>query len=162
MNILSEARASCALDGETQSLGIQFTVYGEPKTSGSKKAFYNPKLKRAIITDDNRKSRDWKEQVASAANEAFGGELLTGALRVVFRFVRVRPGGHYNGKGELNKTGRESLGPISRPDVLKLARCAEDAITGIVWRDDAQICDERLIKEWGSPARVEITIEQVS
>ena len=142
--------------------GISFTVFGEPKTAGSKKAFYSAKLKRSIITDDNAKSRDWKEQVASAARQAYSGDLLTGALRVEFRFIRVRPAGHYNAKGELNKTGRESIGPATRPDCLKLARCVEDALQGVLYRDDAQIIAERLVKEWGEPARVEIQVQPLT
>lgn len=137
---------------------ITFTVYGEPKTAGSKRAFYNPKLKRAIVTDDNRNSRDWKEQVASTARQVYDGDLLTGALRVTFRFVRVRPNGHYKSNGALSKAGLSAPGPATRPDVLKLARAVEDALSGVVWRDDAQICDERLIKEWGEPACVEVSI----
>ena len=140
---------------------IIFTVLGEPKTAGSKKAFYSPKLKRAIITDDNAKSRDWKEQVASTARQVYDGELLTGALKVSLRFFRVRPAGHYNSRGELNKTGRESIAPATRPDVLKLARCVEDALSGVVWRDDAQIVVELLVKDWGEPARCEVVIEQL-
>lgn len=140
---------------------IAFTVYGEAKTAGSKKAFYSAKLKRAIITDDNAKSRDWKEHVASAARQEYSGELLTGALKVSLTFYRVRPAGHYNSRGELNKTGRESIAPATRPDALKLARCVEDALQGVVYRDDAQIVVELLVKEWGEPARCEILIESI-
>jgi Holliday junction resolvase RusA-like endonuclease len=39
--------------------------------------------------------------------------------------------------------------PVARPDALKLARAAEDALTGIVWADDAQIVVERLGKVFG-------------
>jgi hypothetical protein len=49
-----------------------------------------------------------------------------------------------------------------RPDVLKLARAIEDAITGVIWVDDSQIIDEHLYKRWGDPARVEVTIEPAS
>ena len=38
------------------------------------------------------------------------------------------------------------------PDVLKLARGVEDALTGIVWRDDAQIVNESLNKVVGAAA----------
>jgi Holliday junction resolvase RusA-like endonuclease len=137
---------------------ITFTVYGEPKTAGSKRAFNRPGAKYPTIVDDNPKSRDWKEHVSSAARQTYSGALLTCALCVSFAFYRIRPASHYNGKGELNKTGRESLAPATRPDVLKLARAVEDAMTGVVYRDDAQIVDERLTKLWGEPARVEISI----
>jgi predicted short-subunit dehydrogenase-like oxidoreductase (DUF2520 family) len=43
--------------------------------------------------------------------------------------------------------------------VLKLARGVEDALTGIVWRDDAQIVVEHLEKRYGSPARCEVRVK---
>ena len=150
---------------------IAFTVFGVPQTAGSKRAFpITPKgggKPRIIITDDNPKGKGWRDSVIAAALETRNGqnwlispqELMTGALSVRMRFYRPRPKGHF-GKHGLNKTGRESIAPTSRPDVLKLARCAEDALTGIIWRDDAQIVYETLAKWWGEPARAEIEIRQ--
>jgi len=35
--------------------------------------------------------------------------------------------------------------------VLKLARAVEDALTGVIWADDAQIVDEVIRKRYGRP-----------
>jgi Holliday junction resolvase RusA-like endonuclease len=141
---------------------ITFTVFGNSQPAGSKRAFALRKggvlTGRVAVSDANPKSRDWKEQVASAAREAYRGELLTGPLQVILRFYRVRPNGHFGTKG-LNKKGKESIAPTSKPDVLKLARGVEDALSNVIYRDDAQIVDERIQKYWGEPARCEITIE---
>lgn len=139
---------------------IVFTVLGDAKPAGSKRAFYKPGMQRAVIVDANPNAKDWKQQVAHAARQAYSGPLLDGALRVTFQFYRVRPKGHYGVSG-LNKKGRESKAPTSKPDVLKLARGVEDACTGVIWRDDAQIVTELLVKEWGEPARCEVTIEAI-
>src|SRR5712671_5005329 len=101
---------------------IEFSVLGQPQTAGSKKGFYQPKLKRIIITDDNRKSRSWKEQVASAAHQAYDGPLLREALSMRLVFYRVRPKGHFKANGGFSKAGDCSVGPSTRPDLLKLAR----------------------------------------
>ncbi len=137
---------------------IEFTVFGEPKTAGSKKAFYNPKLRRALITDDNAKSRDWKEQVASSARQAYSGDLLREALTLRLVFYRVRPGGHFKRDRTLSKSGRESAAPATRPDLLKLTRAVEDALKGVTYVDDSQIVTEVLHKKWGEPARVEVLL----
>jgi crossover junction endodeoxyribonuclease RusA len=139
---------------------IEFSVLGQPQTAGSKKGFYQPKLKRVIITDDNRKSRSWKEQVASAANQVFKGPLLREALTMRLTFYRVRPKGHFKSDGGLGRQGIASIGPSTRPDLLKLARAVEDALKGVVYVDDAQIIDERLFKRWGEPARVDVLIKE--
>jgi Holliday junction resolvase RusA-like endonuclease len=142
-----------------QPMQIKFVAMGLPQTAGSKRAF--PFRKRdgrlaVSVTDDNPKSRDWKKAVASAAREAYAGPLLDGPLAVSFVFYRPRC------KGHLGKNGVKASAPAfptTRPDVLKLARAVEDSLTGVIWRDDAQIVAERLYKEFGEPARVEITVE---
>ena len=40
-------------------------------------------------------------------------------------------------------------------------KAVEDALSGVVYRDDSQIVDERLVKEYGSPERVEITVRSM-
>lgn len=153
---------------------ITFTVFGHAETAGSKRSFVlmdkktgQPRTRPngSIIVntvDDNPKGRSWKESVARAALEARLGEadLLTGALRVTMRFYRPRPQSHY-GKSGLNAQGKASIAPATRPDVLKLARCAEDALSGIAFADDAQIVEEHLFKFWDEPARLEVEIEQL-
>ena len=47
------------------------------------------------------------------------------------------------------------------PDIDKLARCALDALTGIVFRDDAQIVDLHATKRYGEPERAELTIREL-
>lgn len=145
---------------------IRFTVYGVPAPAGSKRAFIiKPKgggPLRATVTDANPNARDWKNAVATQAIVARNGQpsLLTGPLSFVARFYRPRPRGHY-GKAGLNKKGRETPFPISKPDAGKLARGTVDALTKVIWFDDAQIVDERSIKLWGEPARCEIEIAEV-
>jgi Holliday junction resolvase RusA-like endonuclease len=151
---------------------ISFTVLGEPRPAGSKRAMpiyrKGAKGKQLVtradgspliaVTDDNAKSKGWKQEVAQAARHMYDGDLLDGPLKLTLRFFRIRPKGHF-GKSGLNGAGRGSMAPTTKPDVLKLARAVEDALTGVIWRDDAQIVVESLSKWWGEPARVEISID---
>lgn len=150
---------------------IEFTVYGKAEPGGSKSAFVprHPKTKRPFekdgrimvnVVDSNPNVGEWKKTVAKAAKKAYRGKLLSGALAVSFRFFRVRPEGHY-GTSSLNLKGRTTPYPTTKPDVLKLARAVEDALTDVVWNDDALIVGEYLSKEWGE-ARVEISIEELN
>lgn len=142
---------------------LQFTVYGEAATAGSKKAFpiiRGGQFIRNIVTDDvGAKGKSWRSAVQDAARAAFArDDLLRGALGVTFTFYVPRNKGHFGAKGL--KPSAPAY-PAKRPDVLKLARAVEDAITGIVWADDAQIVDEHLEKRYGEPARCEITITEL-
>jgi len=139
--------------------GVEFTVYGVAKPAGSKKAFVNRKTGRAQIKDDSD-NRTWRQEVALTAIAAMGGDRpLTGPLAVEFVFYRPRPAGHY-GSGRNQGTLKEAapMYPVIRPDVLKLARLVEDALTGIVYQDDAQIVLEVLAKVYGAPERLDVTV----
>lgn len=145
---------------------IHFTVFGKAQPAGSKRAFAltrrdgSPVLREngsqvVSVTDANPNSRDWKNSVRAAARAAYGGELLDGALALHLDFYQPRPAGHFAKHG-LSKAGREKPYPTGKPDVLKLARGVEDALSGVLYRDDAQIVDEVLTKRYGEPARVEV------
>lgn len=138
---------------------IRIVVFGEAKTAGSKKGFVNKKTGKVIITDDSKKSKPWKLTVAQAAADQYVGPLLTCALDVEIVFVIARLKGHY-GSGRNAELLKDTapLQPTVRPDVLKLARGVEDALTGVIWRDDALIVNESLQKRYGDRERVEIRV----
>jgi len=81
--------------------------------------------------------------------------LLGGALEVSVIFTVPRPKGHFGARGL--KPSAPAY-PTVRPDVTKLLRAVEDACTGIVWRDDAQIVAQHAIKRYGEPACAEIRV----
>jgi Holliday junction resolvase RusA-like endonuclease len=141
---------------------LEFTVYGKAQPAGSKRAFKHPTTGRVMVTDAAKGSRAWKEQVSSAAAVALAngkgnraGELLVGPLAVAMRFEVVRPASHYGKRGLRSSAPKY---PTTRPDVLKLARAVEDALTGVVWRDDALIVDEQLVKRYGEQARLVVFV----
>lgn len=135
-----------------------FTVYGESKPAGSKTTG-TTKDGRRFVRDSNPASKEWKRMVAYAAGGAAEGrELVRGPIKVQMDFYRPRPGAHFGKKGV-----RPSAPPypITRPDLLKLARAVEDAMTGIIYADDSQIVVEVLTKRFGEPARVDVLISQL-
>lgn len=138
---------------------LRFAVVGVAKPGGSKRAFAHPSTGRIIVTEDS-KNKPWRQEVAGAGAVAMGErDLFLGALAVTFTFVRPRPRGHFGtGRNAGLVKATAPAFPTTRPDVLKLARAAEDALTGIVWRDDSQIVDERLLKVWGAPERLEVVV----
>lgn len=155
---------------------ITFTVLGMPQTAGSKRAI--PIKNRSTgewvkrqngspliaVMDDNPKSKEWRNAVACEARKVYSGPLLTGPLQVTFRFYMPRPAGHFgSGKNANQLKASSPTWPITRPDALKMARAAEDALTNVIWRDDSQIVSEHLLKYYthSDPARLVVTIERM-
>jgi Holliday junction resolvase RusA-like endonuclease len=135
---------------------IHFVVHGHAEPAGSKRAVPIGRNGRWGVIDANPKAMHWRERVAQEAARAMVGRpLLRDALAVEFRFYVPRPKGHFGAKG-LRPSAPAY--PTSAPDLLKRARNVEDAMTGLVYANDAQITEEVLSKEYGEPERVEITV----
>src|SRR5262245_16067838 len=131
---------------------VRFEVGGQAQPAGSKRAFpfkgKDGKL-HATVVDDNPKSDRWKDRVGWAARRALGSaRMLEGPLVASFSFRRPRPKGHYKVDGSLSAEGLRNPAPIVIPDALKLARAVEDAMQGVVYRNDAAIVHEELRKRW--------------
>lgn len=130
---------------------VFFTVFGKPAPAGSKRHVGGGR-----IVDASKRSTPWKAEIRQVAGRAMEGrELLRGALVVRFEFIVARPKGHFGKKG-LRPSAPAY--PTVKPDLLKLARAVEDALTGIVYHDDAQIAYEVLCKKYGETEHVKVTV----
>jgi len=132
-------------DTKCDKQSVSFRAYGLPRPGGSKRAFVNPRTGRVVVTDDCKQNRTWREAVKAAylAVCAGGGEPLAGPLRLELTFLLPRPKGHW-GTGRDAEKLRPSAPrwPAVRPDLTKLIRSTEDALSGLAWRDDAQIVEQ--------------------
>lgn len=143
---------------------LTFFAVGKPEPGGSKRGFKHPHTDRVMVVDDNPRAKPWQGVVAGeAAKHMNGWPLIDAPLELDLKFVVARPKGHY-GTGRNAHTVKASAPafPVVKPDVLKLARAVEDALTGVVWRDDAQIVTERLTKRYGSPTGVRVTVREAA
>lgn len=140
---------------------LKFWVPGEPIPQGSKKAVpvkshgvwaRDRRSGRPIVSmmDDNPRLKPWREMVERRARAAWGGRPISiGPMIVVATFYFDRPKYHY-------RTGRfaAELRPdapmfhLVKPDVDKLVRAIADALTGVVYSDDAQIIQMDPAKRW--------------
>ena len=137
---------------------LECRVYAIPKPGGSKKAFYNKKLGRSIIVDDCKKNKEWRSDVKDAFIEKYHGMVpLSGPLFLKISFIMPRLKGHFNSKQILKPTAPNFH--TVKPDSTKLTRSTEDALTGLAWRDDSQICIQEISKEYGDNPGAIITIE---
>lgn len=135
---------------------LSFTVYGNAAPAGSKTVGFAKSGRHFVRDSSGKRGSEWRNAVAQAGGiEMRGAALLDGPLHVEMVFHVPRPKAHIGAKG-LKPSAPEW--PTTRPDVLKLARGIEDALTGIVWRDDSQVVVEHLTKSYGEPARVAISV----
>lgn len=138
---------------EFDSPSISFFVEGIPAPGGSKNAFaikrggvYTGRV--AVVDAGGQKNKNWRARVRVEGLRNRPAELLTGPVTVAMHFVVPRPKSHRAKDGTLRK-GFPSL-PVGKPDVLKLARSTEDALTGVIWKDDSATCFLSISKRYSS------------
>ena len=141
---------------------VTIRVYGVPRPGGSKRAFIVKG--RAVVTEDCKTSKTWREAVKQAALRVrHATSLLTGPLVVACTFFMPRPKGHYGaGRNAWKIKPSSPYWPQTKPDATKLMRSTEDALTNVVWRDDALIIAPWPMKVYadaGSLPGAEIVIE---
>lgn len=118
---------------------IEFVVYGRPAPQGSKKAVGNDRQGRAILVESSKHVAPWRSLVHHAAVQAREGVTLTGPVVVRMVFTLPKP-------KSAPKTKRTR--PSGMPDLSKLCRAVEDALTNAaVWEDDGRVVEyQRLAK----------------
>lgn len=133
---------------------MRFRVFGIPGPQGSKR-FVGVKGGKGVMVESSKKVLPWREAVKAAAlfargtNKPIDGPIV---LRMVFT---VR-------KPESAPKGRRTY-PMRTPDLSKLARSTEDAMTDAgVWADDARIIEyQRLAKVFPDEDREALDIPGV-
>jgi Holliday junction resolvase RusA-like endonuclease len=149
----------------TQVSGVlRFTVYGKAVSQGSKRVIpvktKDGGVRHCIIEQTDKALRLWRSDVVAAARAAYTGGVMLGAFRLALTFYRTRPQSHY-GTGKHAGQLRDSAPryPTTRHDTIKDARAIEDALTGVLWRDDSQICEHLIRKIFGECLRVDVEVQ---
>lgn len=124
-------------------------VWGTPAPQGSKKAYGwrskdTGKIRTRVVEQLDESIKIWRSYVVDAARQAMNGrQPLQGPLAATIVFTFKRPKSHY-------RTGRNAhllrdgapAAPAGAPDLSKLLRSTEDALTDAgVWADDALVVE---------------------
>jgi len=125
---ISGYRRSITLSMPNSSPGAwSFVVVGDPAPQGSKTA-KGYRGGRIVLVESSKRVKPWRDSVVAAAIGA--GPCLDGPLVVGMVFALRRPA----------SARKRDVAPCRYPDLSKLARSVEDAITTAgLWADDARV-----------------------
>jgi len=136
---------------------VYLEVTGRPAPQGSKKGF--ARGKKVAMVEMSKHLEPWRNAVAATAKAWTGRNPdlypLPGAISVDMVFSIARPKSHYGtGRNEgVLKDWAKTAHPTGPPDLSKLVRSTEDALTiAGVWTDDARVveygrCAKRYVAE---------------
>lgn len=116
---------------------LEIVVFGLPGPQGSKR-FMGVKAGRGVMIESSKKVRPWRDDVRAAAAIARAGRPpIDGPLLVHMVFTLPKP---------QSAPKRRKTYPMRTPDLSKLLRSTEDALTSSgVWIDDARAVEYGLL-----------------
>ena len=145
------------------SVRVQLTVPGEPIPQGSTRSLVSASTGKVVTMAANRRTAGWRADVATLAAQARpAGWDQRAPMYVWCRFAFDRPGGHFGTRG-LRPSA--PLLKTTRPDLDKLGRAVLDALTAVLWADDAQVVSLDLAKGFSSeaePAGLHLLVEALA
>jgi len=128
---------------------LRFTDFGQPKVQGN----HRISRKGKVYDASGPALGAWRGTVAKEAALAAGPgwDLMSGPVELVVVFYRPRPKSWPKRRRHITTS----------PDVSKLLRAVEDALSGIVYVDDAQIVCDLPLKLPGTPQRAEFVVREI-
>ena len=126
---------------------ISFFVPGKPQSQGSKVRT------KFGVRETNKELGPWRERIALAAHAALDGQgPLRGPVAVTLYFRLYRP---------LSAPKKRTPPATKAPDIDKLARACLDAMTHVLYQDDAQVTTllaSKRVAEIGEELGVQIKV----
>jgi crossover junction endodeoxyribonuclease RusA len=130
---------------------LNFTVYCHPEPQGSSKAFVV--AGKARITSDNKNLKPYRQTITCTVLDELNRRRIDTPVAPKHEpvdlnlvFVLRRPA----------SAPKRRKRPAVKPDLDKLIRATLDALTGVLFLDDGQVCSLSVTKEYGEIERVEI------
>ena len=121
------------------------TVPGAAAPQGSKRVV-RLRNGRIALLESSAKVKPYRAVVSLSARAAWIGPPADGPVEVSLAFTFARPKSHFTGKGALRAGAPVTPG---KPDIDKLCRAVLDALTGVVYADDAQVVGLKATKRYG-------------
>lgn len=130
----------------------KFVVYGEPQGKA------RPRFTRYGRTYTPKKTVDYEQKIREAY-QAAGGSMSEYPVTVSII-------AHYNIPKSVSKAkaqmmiGDELL-PCKKPDLDNIAKCVCDALNGIAYKDDTQVCNLIAQKRYRKEPAIIVTVSEV-
>lgn len=138
-------------------IGVSFTARGIPMPKGSTTRMPNGAMLPAGTAESRRKMEQWRSDIRAEAKSAMGERPpFASAIRLFCEFALPVP-------KSMPKSKQGWWPHTTKPDVDKLFRALSDALTGIAWVDDSQVCVSAINKvyAWDGHTGASVSIEVI-
>ena len=135
---------------------VTYQVEGNPVGKG------RPKFARRgnfVSTYTPTKTRDYEDLIKDAARKAMGSNELLETPVTVAIYITVKTSSSFS-----KKMRQEAINglikPTKKPDADNIAKCFLDAMNGVVYKDDSQVCTLHIKKVYGDIGMVEVMVQE--
>lgn len=139
---------------EKESATVAFVIPGTPVGKG------RPKFARRgnfVTAYTPEKTASYENLVKVKAEQAMGGRpMIEGPVEVSIRLIVTPPASWSQKKQREALEGR--IFPTTKPDIDNVVKGIFDACNEIVWKDDKQAVDVRVVKRYGQVARASVEV----
>jgi Holliday junction resolvase RusA-like endonuclease len=135
---------------------IEFIIPGKAVAWQRPVTFMGKDGLRHMHTADE--SRAYQNLVALACRDAMNGQALIELPVALEVQVTLAIPASKSQKWQAEARHGERM-PTTRPDIDNILKSVKDGLTGVAWRDDAQVCRETISKQYGLAPQVEVRIE---
>ena len=135
---------------------VEFIRPGNPQPQGRPRA---GRRGNKIVMYDPKESKEYKQYVALIAKQHAPKTLLEGALSVRIKIYREIPKSTTKKDRALIFEGIKR--PVVKADTSNYVKGIEDALNGIIYKDDSQIVDLYASKFYSDNPRVEIEVREI-
>jgi Holliday junction resolvase RusA-like endonuclease len=136
---------------------IHFSVPGQPIGKGRPRV---GKVGAHVRMFTPQKTVSYENLVKHAAFEAMAGApLLEGPVRVIVHMACQIPAS-WSAKKQGSALSHV-IRPTTKPDIDNVIKAIFDAINGVVWKDDVQVCDASIRKFYSESPCVRVWVDVV-
>lgn len=129
-----------------------FVVYGEPQGKA------RPRFTRTGRTYTPKKTVDYECEIRAAFQRA-DGVITELPVSVSITALYKIPKSASKAKTSSMECGE--ILPIKKPDLDNIAKCVCDALNGVAYKDDAQVCWLKVSKKYSDDPKIEVTVREV-
>ncbi len=138
---------------ERKKVKIEFTIYGEPVAKG------RPRVTKKGITYTPEKTKTAEQSFQAQAWQHRPCKQIEGALSLRVIFYRSLPKSISKKKSGMALAGW--ILPTTRPDLDNCLKLVKDAMNGIFYHDDSQICKVVTEKYYSNNPRIEVGMDVI-
>ncbi len=139
---------------------ICFTVPGKPQGKARARTYYNAK-KKAMSSTTPDKTVLYENFIATRYMEAAGEQRFSDGA-----YIKARIQAFYEipkSSSKVKKTAMLSgeLLPTKKPDIDNIVKAVLDALNEVAYRDDTQVVELQVRKQYSERPRMEICLEEL-